>query len=408
MSVHPPKWGPYTAHALQVYPQGLGCMPSRFIHAFGLHKQASAQANGKLHELPPDIAQAISSAAQELAAAELDMDFPLSPWQAGDGNQTHINVNEVLATRATALHPDHPAIHALDHVNRNQSSNDSWPTVARIALTEVLAGSFRAGATRLLASLTHFAGQHREARKVGRTFLRDAHFTTIGDEFAAFASLIFETLSQVDAARAGLLRLPQGAGAVGTGVGIHPAFAEQFAQELAELTGRAYQPPTLPSASQTVDLPLLRVSAALAEMAIVCAKLCRDIELLASGPRCGLGELALPAVGPGSSSMAGKINPTHASMLEMICLRVQANHGQVAASLASGRLQLNTTYLLAAIAALESAELMAQGLDRFAEHCVEGLGVNLEQLQTHAQAGPGAMFLQSRELGYDAVSRQSR
>ena len=407
MSAPSPNWGSYTGHAMQVYPQGLGTISPRLIHAFGVQKLASARANRTLQELPLDIAQAIGAAAEELASGRLDSDFPLSPWQAGDGNQTHINVNEVLATRATALHPARSPVHALDHVNRNQSSNDCWPTVARIALSTSLCGDIDGAMERLSSSLARFARQHKETRKVGRTFLRDAHFTTIGDEFGAFAELIADARSHLQTACNGLLQVPQGAGAVGTGVGIHPAFAVHFARELASLTGRPYQAPTLPCPSQTVDLPLLRAADAMLGISVACMKLCRDIELLASGPRCGMGELILPAVGPGSSSMAGKINPTHASMLEMVCLRVQANHGQAVASLAGGRLQLNTTYLLAVTAALESAELLAQGIEAFTTHCLDHLQVDTAQLQLHAQAGPGTVFLRSRELGYDAVSRQA-
>ena len=403
-----PPWGPYTTHALQTYPIGPELMPVRLLHAFGLQKQAAAAANGSLGEVASPTARAIAQAAQELAKGQLDAAFPLGVWQAGDGNQTHLNVNEVLAVRATALHPEQAVVHALDQVNRNQSSNDSWPTAVRLALLELLQGPLDAALVRLLTSLDRFAAQHREVVKVGRTFLRDAHFTSVGAEFRAFACLLDSCRAAVRTAGDSLLTLPQGAGAVGTGMAIHPDFSAAFVQALCALTGQPFRAEPLPSSAQVVDLGLLRSSAALAEVSIVCLKLCRDIELLASGPRCGIGELTLPNTGPGSSSMAGKVNPTHASMLEMMCVRVQANHQQVCQSLGSARLQLNTTYLLAARCVLESAELLAQGLVSFAQHCVEGLGINTEQLAVHAAAGPGAVYLRSRDIGYEAAQGVDR
>lgn len=403
MSDTTPKWGRYTAHALQTYPAQAGSIPLRFLHAFGLQKLASARANASLGELPEPLAQAIAAAAQELAQGRLDEHFPLGLWQAGDGNQTHLNVNEVLAARAGELRPDLPAPHPLDHVNRNQSSNDAWPTVVRIALVAALQGLFEQARQRLETALHHFAQRHQAVRKVGRTFLRDAHFTTVGAEFGVYASLLRDAGLQLQQLHQQLLEVPQGSGAVGTGVGVHDAFGSRFAQCLQEASGQPFRAAALPSTTHAVDTALLRTSGATAEVAAVCLKLCRDIELLASGPRCGIGELLLPDTGPGSSSMAGKINPTHASMLEMICMRVQANHGQVQASVSAGRLQLNTTYLLAACCAMESVEALAQGMACFAQHCVERLAVDEGQIAAHVARAPGAVFLRARELGYDAV-----
>jgi fumarate hydratase, class II len=407
MSLHSPKWGPYTADALLNYPSGLGAMPPRVIHAFGRQKLASAKANARLQELPGTVAAAIAEAAQEVASGAHDDQFPLSLWQAGDGNQTHINVNEVIAIRAAEL-GGLMTIHPLDHVNRNQSSNDTWPTVVHIALTDVLRGGFTESLTLLAEELEAFAARHQDTQKVGRTFLRDAHNTTVGKEFGAFGALLRDGLSQLALTDTALLEVPQGAGAVGIGGAVHSDFAPLFIEELRSVTGRSFRAAPLPATSQVVDTALLRTSNLLVELAVVCMKLTRDIELLGSGPSCGIGELRLPATGPGSSSMAGKINPTHASMLEMICMKVLASHTMVCASLAGSRLQLNTTYVLAACSTLESVELLTQGMRLFATHLVARLEVNHQRLEVQVQAGPGSLFLRSRELGYDAIARTDR
>ncbi|MEA9585893.1 lyase family protein [Xanthomonas sp. WHRI 10064A] len=411
-----PKWGAYTADALMHYPSGLGRIPCSLIHAFGLQKQASARANAHLQELPVPIADAIALAAQEVAAGAWDAHFPLGMWQAGDGNQTHINVNEVIACRAAELMAETKAgspdigsvaeIHPLDHVNRNQSSNDSWPTVVHMALARELQASFSSSLETLATALDLFAARHHETAKVGRTFLRDAHCTTVGMEFRGFAALLRGSQSHLATACETLRVLPQGGGAVGNGAGVHPGFGTRFAEELRTLTGMPFQSAPQPCAAQVVDTALLTVWSGLVMISVVCLKLCRDIELLGSGPACGLGELLLPAVGPGSSSMAGKVNPTHASMLEMMCMKVLSDHAMVCASLSSARLQLNTTYLLAACVTVDAVETLGQGLECFASSCIDQLEVHHSQLDVHLAKGPGARYLQSRELGYDAVARQ--
>jgi len=402
-----PRWGAYTAGALQHYPGSMGRIPLGIIRAFGTQKLASARANARLDEVPGAIAQAIARSAQELEAGALDGEFPLGPWQAGDGNQTHINVNEVIAHRAAELSANGPAIHPLDHVNRNQSSNDTWPTVLHIALARALHGSFGPALAELAGEIEAFAARHGGVRKVGRTFLRDAHFTSLDAEFGGFAALLRDCRRQADAAYEAVLAVPQGGGAVGTGAGVHPGFAACFAEELRAATGHAFRQAPAPCSCQVVDTGLLRTSGAAVEASVIGMKLSRDIELLASGPLCGFGELLLPEAGPGSSSMAGKVNPTHASMLEMMCMKVQANHTIVAGSLSSARLQLNTTYLLAACAVMESLEILAEGMRLFARSLVARLQADPERIAAHVRNGPGSRFLRSRDIGYDAAAGKS-
>ncbi|MBN9473544.1 MAG: class II fumarate hydratase [Burkholderiales bacterium] len=403
-----PKWGPYTESALQRYPGVGGRIPASLLRAFGTQKLASARANGRLGELPGPMAERIAQAASEVANGDLVESFPLGPWQAGDGNPTHINVNEVIAIRAAELSSVELAIHPLDHVNRNQSSNDTWPTVTHIALATTLRDTFGPALACLASELEAFAARHADTPKVGRTFLRDAHGTSVGAEFGGFAALLRDCLRQVALAQEALLSVPQGGGAVGTGRGIHPDFAAAFIGELRAATGQAFVAAPLPCACQVVDTALLRASHVAVEASVICLKLSRDIELLASGPHCGLGELVLPDTGPGSSSMAGKINPTHASMLEMMCMKVQANHAVVLASLSSARLQLNTTYLLAACAVVESLETLAQGVLLFAAQLVAPLQVDHQALERQVRLSPGATFLRAREVGYDAVAAGRR
>lgn len=400
-----PKWGSYTESALQRYPGTGGRIPACILRAFGTQKLASARANGRLRELPGPMAGLIAQAAAEVASGDLAEAFPLGPWQAGDGNPTHINVNEVIAIRAAELSSGRVEIHPLDHVNRNQSSNDTWPTVSHIALEALLREAFGPAVACLATELEAFAARHAGTPKVGRTFLRDAHCTSVDAEFGGFAALLRDGLRQVSLAQEALLSVPQGGGAVGTGRGIHPDFAAAFIEELRATTGQAFMASPLPSACQVVDAALLRASHAAVEVSVVGLKLSRDIELLASGPHCGLGELLLPDTGPGSSSMAGKINPTHASMLEMMCMKVQANHAVVLASLSGARLQLNTTYLAAVCAVVESLEVLAQGMHGFASQFVAHLRVDHRQLESQVRRGPGAGFLRAREVGYDAVAR---
>ncbi|MDX2141894.1 MAG: class II fumarate hydratase [Rhodospirillaceae bacterium] len=401
-------WGAQTQRSLGNFKIGGERMPLPLIRAFGLQKKAAALANKDLGELPAALAEAIAAAAQEVADGKRDDEFPLVVWQTGSGTQTNMNANEVIAGRANEMlgkpRGGKSPVHPNDHVNRGQSSNDSFPTVMHIAtaleMTRALIPALRA----LHAALDGKAKEFADIVKIGRTHLQDATPITAGQEFSGYAAQAGYGLARAEAALPALYRLAQGGTAVGTGVNAKIGFAEKFAEHVRALTSLPFAPaPNFFEALAAHD-SLVECSGVLNTIAVSLMKIANDIRLLGSGPRAGLGELQLPENEPGSSIMPGKVNPTQAEALTMVCAQVMGNHVAVTIAGSQGHLELNVYKPVIVANVLRSIRLLSDAAAGFAEHCVAGLAVNRAVVDRQVADSLMLVTALSPHIGYDKAA----
>ena len=402
-------WGAQTQRSLENFPIGTERMPAPMIHAFGLQKKAAALVNKALGELEPRLADAIAAAADEVASGRLDDHFPLVVWQTGSGTQTNMNVNEVIANRANAMlgAPLGAAkpVHPNDHVNRSQSSNDSFPTVMHIAAVIEIHGRLIPGLDRLAKALEDRARAFASIVKIGRTHLQDAVPMTLGQEFSGYARQARNGLARINAALPRLYELAQGGTAVGTGLNAPAAFAERFAIEMARLTGRPFvTAPDKFEALATHDAAV-ECSGVLNTLAVSLMKIANDIRLLGSGPRAGLAELRLPENEPGSSIMPGKVNPTQCEALTMVAARVIGNHVTITVAGASGHLELNVFKPVIVDALLQSIRLLGDAAASFAERCVEGIEADEARIGELMERSLMLVTALAPKIGYDAAAK---
>jgi fumarate hydratase class II len=326
-------WGAQTQRSLENFKIGGERMPAPLVRAFGLQKKAAALANKALGELPADIADIVAQAAGEVADGKLDDEFPLVVWQTGSGTQTNMNANEVIAGRAneilTKKKGGKTPVHPNDHVNRGQSSNDSFPTVMHIATALEINRSLIPALEKLQGYLDNKADAFSSIVKIGRTHLQDATPLTLGQEFSGYAAQAGYGVERIKTTLPRLYRLAQGGTAVGTGLNAKKGFADKFCGELRKATDLPFWPSVNFFEALATHDAMVEVSGALNTIAVSLMKIANDIRLLASGPRSGLGELILPANEPGSSIMPGKVNPTQAEALTMVCAQVMGNHTAV-------------------------------------------------------------------------------
>ncbi|MEQ8813570.1 MAG: class II fumarate hydratase [Thalassobaculum sp.] len=402
-------WGAQTQRSLDNFPIGGERMPAALIHAFALQKQAAARANRRLGALEPGIADAIETAAAAIAAGELDDEFPLVVWQTGSGTQTNMNLNEVIANRANeALGSERGGkspVHPNDHVNRSQSSNDSFPTAMHVAAIREIHGRLMPGLGRLHAALAGKAEAFADIVKIGRTHLQDATPLRLGDAVGAWAHQVAMGIERVEATLPRLYRVAQGGTAVGTGVNAPEGFATAFAEELAALTGLPFV--TAPNKFEALAAhdAVVEASGALNTVAVSLMKIANDVRLLGSGPRCGLGELILPANEPGSSIMPGKVNPTQAEALTQVCARVMGNHATVTVAGASGHMELNVFKPVMIDALLQSARLLGDAAASFAERCIEGLEADRDRIADLLGRSLMLVTALAPHIGYDAAAK---
>jgi fumarate hydratase class II len=398
-------WGPQTERARRLFRIGVERFPPVLIRAVGLQKQAAAEANLELGELPRAIAEPIIAAAAEIAANRLDEQFPLPVWQTGSGTQTNMNANEVIANRAAQMlgRPlgARDPVHPNDHVNRGQSSNDSFPTVMHIAALEAVEHRLLPALDVLRFTLAARAEAWERIVKLGRTHMMDAVPMTLGQEFATFAAQLAHAIVRVRATRADLAVLPQGGTAVGTGLNRHPDFDRVFCARLAALTGRAYTPAALKFEAMAAHDALVALSAALSGLAVSLMKIGNDIRLLGSGPRAGLAELIVPADGLSSSIMPGKTNPTQVEALTQVCAQAIGNHATVTVAASHGQLQLNVFKPVIIHAVLQSAGLLADAAEGFAHNMVARLQPNEAQIARHVANSLMLVTALNPRLGYD-------
>jgi fumarate hydratase class II len=403
-------WGAQTERSLENFPFGAHeRMPIEIVHALALVKQAAARVNRR-HGLSAEKADAIESAAAEVAAGALDDQFPLVIWQTGSGTQSNMNVNEVIAGRAnevlTGTRGGKAPIHPNDDVNRGQSSNDSFPTALHVAAA-------RAATTRLLPALARLhdalagkADEWRDLVKIGRTHLQDATPLTLGQEFSGYAHQLYRCRARIEpAVLHGMCALAQGGTAVGTGLNAPAGFGEAFAGEMAVLTGLPFFTAENKFEALASNDPIVHLSGTLNTLAVALTKIANDIRLLGSGPRCGLGELDLPANEPGSSIMPGKVNPTQCEMLTMVAAQVIGNHMAITVGGMQGHLELNVFKPLIGANVLRSIDLLATAMEGFATRCVDGLSANRDRIADLLDRSLMLVTALAPEIGYDNAAR---
>ena len=402
-------WGAQTQRSIENFPfPPHERMPIGIVHGLALVKQAAARVNRR-YGLDAVKADAIEAAAAEVAGGKLDDQFPLVIWQTGSGTQTNMNLNEVIAGRAneilTGTRGGKAPVHPNDDVNRSQSSNDSFPTAIHVATAIALERRLFPAIERLAGALLDKAEDWAAIVKIGRTHLQDATPLTLGQEFSAFERQVSDCLVRLEVIQDDVLELAQGGTAVGTGLNAPEGFDADVAAELKALTGLGFVPAPNKFAALAGHEALIELSGSLNTLAVALTKIANDIRLLASGPRSGLGEIDLPANEPGSSIMPGKVNPTQCEMLTMVAAQVMGNTHAVTIGGLQGHLQLNVFKPLIGANVLRSIELLAIGMESFAERCVEGIEPNRARIAELVDRSLMLVTALVPEIGYDNAAK---
>jgi len=402
-------WGAQTQRSLQNFRIGEERMPAPLVRALGIQKKAAAQANMALGELDETRGDAIVKAADEVIDGRLGDNFPLVVWQTGSGTQSNMNANEVIANRAIEMLGgtigSKDPIHPNDHVNRGQSSNDTFPTAMYIAAAEETHNRLLPALHRLADSLAAKADGFADVIKIGRTHTQDATPLTLGQEFSGYAQQMRYGIARVEGMLPRLLELAQGGTAVGTGLNAKKGFAEQFAEEVAKITGLPFQ--TAPNKFEALAAhdALVEASGVLNVLAVGAMKIANDIRFLGSGPRSGLGELVLPANEPGSSIMPGKVNPTQCEALTQVCAQVMGNHVAVSVAGSNGHFELNVFKPVMIYNYLQSARLLSDAFDSFVDNCLDGIEANERRIEELMQQSLMLVTALNPHIGYDNAAK---
>ncbi|MGP7996802.1 MAG: class II fumarate hydratase [Streptosporangiaceae bacterium] len=402
-------WGAQTQRSLEHFNIGNDRMPKEVYHAYGYVKKAAAVVNTAAGRLPAWKGQLIERVCDEVISGKLDADFPLYVWQTGSGTQSNMNVNEVISNRCIQLAGgtlgSQEPVHPNDHVNMGQSSNDTFPTAMHIAAYTMAAGKTIPALKRLRDAIDANSKKWAGVVKIGRTHLEDATPLTVGQEWSGYAGALDDTIEEAEHATAGLLKVAMGGTAVGTGLNAPPGFGEQVAAQIAQMTGAPFvTAPNKFTAQGTLDR-MMRAHAGLKAAAVTLYKIANDLRWLGSGPRTGIGELIFPANEPGSSIMPGKVNPTQAEALMMVCLQVMGNDTVVAAAGAEGNFQLNTFRPVAISNFLHSARILADAADSFRTFLVEGARLNEARLAENVARSVMMVTALTPSIGYDAAAK---
>jgi fumarate hydratase class II len=399
-------WGAQTERSIGNFPFGpREQMPIEIVRALGFVKQAAARVNARLGNLDPQLAEAIQQAAGEVARGDLDDQFPLVIWQTGSGTQSNMNANEVIAGRAneqlSGQRGGKAPVHPNDHVNKGQSSNDSFPTAMHIAAGIGVHGVLLPALRTIHARLQDQARRWDSIVKIGRTHLQDATPLTLGQEFSGYAAQIEDNIARVEAVLPRVMRLAQGGTAVGTGLNAPKGFAEEFAKEVANLTQLPFTSAPNKFAELAAHDSLVELSGVLNVIAVSLSKIANDIRLLGSGPRCGLGELKLPENEPGSSIMPGKVNPTQAEMLTMVAAQVMGNHVAVTVGGLQGHMELNVFKPLIGANVIRSINLLSIGMVSFTERMLDGTEPDETRISDLMNRSLMLVTALAPEIGYD-------
>ena len=401
-------WGAQTQRSLHHFSIGDDRMPVDIVRAMGILKKACALVNGELDRLPKEKADLIVAAAEEVIEGGLDDHFPLFVWQTGSGTQTNMNANEVIANRANeiaggALGSKIP-IHPNDHVNMSQSSNDTFPTAMHIAAARAINEALLPSVEELRDALQTRADEFADIVKIGRTHLQDAVPLTLGQEFGGYAAQLDDDLRRIEESLHGLYELAIGGTAVGTGLNSPRGFGRKVSERIAEMTGLPFVAAGNPFAALAAHDALVHAHGAIRTLAVSLMKVANDVRWLASGPRSGLGELQLPENEPGSSIMPGKVNPTQAEALTMVCAQVFGNDVAVTVAGSQGNLELNVFKPVMIRNVLHSTRILADACRTFREFCVEGLKPNRERIAELVDRSLMLVTALSPHIGYDKAA----
>jgi len=401
-------WGAQTQRSLIHFNIGFDVMPPEMIRAFGILKKACALVNNQLGKLPDDKLKLIVQACDEVIESKLDDHFPLRVWQTGSGTQTNMNANEVISNRAIEIAGgvmgSKKPIHPNDDVNMSQSSNDTFPTAMHIAAAEQM--------NRLIPEVQNVhhaidvkATEFKDVVKIGRTHLQDATPLTVGQEMSGWASLLERDIERMKDTLPGLYDLAIGGTAVGTGLNAHPEFGERAAKKIAELTGLPFKSHPNKFAALSAHDEIVFCSGALKTLAASLMKIANDIRWLASGPRCGLGELIIPENEPGSSIMPGKVNPTQSEAMTMVAVQVMGNDAAIGFAGSQGNFELNVFKPVMIHNLLHSIRLIHDACHGFVEYCIAGLTINRERIDEHLRDSLMLVTALNPHIGYDNAAK---
>ncbi len=404
-------WGAQTERSLDNFKIGV----DRFQwgrplkQSLGILKKCAALANGELGQLPAETVSLISQAADEVIAGRLDDHFPLVVFQTGSGTQSNMNANEVISNRAIEIAGgvlgSKKPVHPNDDVNRGQSSNDTFPTAMHIAAVQVIHDRLLPAVRQLRDVFLALEKKHADLVKIGRTHLQDATPITLGQEISSWRAQLDDRIAGIERALPGLYELAIGGTAVGTGLNAHPRFGDVAASFIARETGHPFVSAPNKFAALSAHDAMVDVSAAERGLAIALFKIANDIRLLASGPRCGIGEISIPENEPGSSIMPGKVNPTQCEAMTMVCVQVFGNDAAVAFAGSQGHFQLNVFKPLMVHNVLESADLIADACDSMRIHCATGIEPNLARIRHHLDDSLMLVTALNNHIGYEKSAK---
>lgn len=405
-------WGAQTQRSLQNFKIGGETFPPSFIQAYAILKKSAATVNADLGLIPRSVAEAISTAADEVIDGKLADHFPLVVWQTGSGTQTNMNVNEVLANRAIEILGGElgskSPVHPNDHVNYGQSSNDTFPTAMYIAATLTVLNETLPKMTKLRDALEEKAEKFRHITKIGRTHLQDATPLTLGQEFSGYSTQAANAIQRLKAAVEGLSELAIGGTAVGTGLNTHKEFAPRVVAEISRLSKHTFVEAPNKFEGLAAHDALVQASGALKTAAVSYMKIANDIRLLGSGPRCGLGEIILPSNEPGSSIMPGKVNPTQAEAMTMVCAQVIGNDTAITIGGSNGHMELNVFKPVMIYNFLQSAKILGEAAESFATNCIEGIEPNRERIDKFLNESLMLITALNPHIGYDKAAQVAK
>ncbi|RLT93985.1 class II fumarate hydratase [Ketobacter sp.] len=405
-------WGAQTQRALTHFQIGDDRFPPLFIRQYALLKKAAARANVELEKLAQDLGLLIEQACDEIIAGEHADQFPLAVWQTGSGTQTNMNLNEVIANRANELagqpRGQRAPVHPNDHVNLSQSSNDTFPTAMHLTLVQAWLTQLAPALTQVLHTVQQKQQQFQHRIKSGRTHMMDATPVTLGQEFSGYYHQLHYAQAQLEAVQASLQVLAIGGSAVGTGLNTHPRWAATVVRHLVELTGIGYSVAPNPFSMLASHDALVDLHGRIKLLATVLYKMAADLRLMSSGPRCGLGEITLPANEPGSSIMPGKVNPTQIEALTMVCLRVMGNDSVITMANSQGQFELNVYKPLLLHTLWESMGLLSDAMVSFNQYCLQGIDANADQLDTYLEQSLMLVTALTPHIGYDNAAAAAK
>ncbi|MDD2217582.1 MAG: class II fumarate hydratase [Eubacteriales bacterium] len=397
-------WGAQTQRSLENFKIGKQKMPVEIIRAFAILKKAAAQTNCRLGTLDEERKKYISMVCDEILTGELDDHFPLSVYQTGSGTQSNMNLNEVISNRGNVI-AGQKLIHANDHVNKSQSSNDTFPTAMHIAATTSVLNRLIPSIKEMSDALKALELKYRNLIKTGRTHLQDATPLTLGQEISAWRSMLDESLEMIEMSLPGIKKLALGGTAVGTGLNAPEGFDSLVAEEISAITGVEFITAPNKFHSLTSKDALVFSHGAIKALAANLMKIANDIRWLASGPRCGIGEIAIPENEPGSSIMPGKVNPTQCEALTMVCVQVMGNDTAIAIAASQGNLQLNVYMPVFIYNYLESVNLIADAIDSFTVNCVKGIRPNEEKIKENLKKSLMLVTALNPHIGYENAAK---